>query len=206
MYPTSGLFVTAVTASNVITLLTLVVSENTRKPLVANITKVFVILVFCKAIEISTIKFNELYFIKLLNINLVACILQKSEIYSIYSCKCIAWLWIFTDINVWLTVNNCIYTYLYSKHSWIHYKGLICDNQHKYHPITQHYKILLWVLLYCVIMISIIVVSIIMLTVIRRSVAEWQYAQCCVIFMIIVWPFMVIYSCKYIADIKYLHF
>jgi len=52
------LLITAVTASNVITLLALVVKENSRKPLVANIAKVFGILVFCEAIVKSTIKFN----------------------------------------------------------------------------------------------------------------------------------------------------
>ncbi len=73
------LLVTAVTASNVITLLALVVKENSRKPLVANIAKVFGILVFCEAIEKSTIKFN-----------IVAYNSWKSKTHSIYSCKCIA--------------------------------------------------------------------------------------------------------------------
>ncbi len=61
------LLITLETARDVITLLTLVVKENSRKPLMTNITKVFGILVFCKAIDISTINFNELYSITFLN-------------------------------------------------------------------------------------------------------------------------------------------
>ena len=51
-------FITTVTTSNSLTFVTLVVNENSRKPLVANIAKVFGILVFCEAIVKSTIKFN----------------------------------------------------------------------------------------------------------------------------------------------------
>ncbi len=60
------LLITVETARDVITLLTLVVKENSRKPLVTNIAKVFGILVFCKAIEGSSINFNVLYSIKFL--------------------------------------------------------------------------------------------------------------------------------------------
>ncbi len=81
------IFITVKTASYVFAPLALVVKENSRKPLAANIAKVFGTLVFCKAIEVSSIKFIEFYIVKFF-VNLVTYILHKSKIYRIYSCKC----------------------------------------------------------------------------------------------------------------------